>query len=474
MQTKIFFLFIGLLTGYRSGAQIIITFTIDVTGFEVGTGGMHIAGQFATDSSISITEDWAPGVTGSAMTLLSGSAYQLNVTFPFSAAGKLLEFEFVRDSTWNNASGDVSEGNPTDCCLDLTCGVSDQSGGINRIITIPDCSGTYNCAWNICSDLIAAPTPAITVTPGNVLICKGDSIQLNASSIATVNWQADATLSCWQCNNPIASPDTTTYYYVTATIGNCVAAESIFVEVVVPTVKASSDTLLCNGASAQLSATGEGNILWSPSAGLSCTMCDNPVASPTSTILYYVSAAAGSCLVKDSILITVDAISINAGNDEQLLLGDSVQLNADGASQYSWQPPDGLSCIDCASPVAVPIVTTTYTLTGTSENGCKAIDELTIEVIVPCDGIFFPNAFTPNGDGRNETFGPISDLHPPIKAFRIHNRWGQLVFESNNFSGQWNGNFHGEPQPLGAYVYDLELVCDGGTVVLKGLVSLIR
>ncbi len=468
------FLMICLFAGYAAGAQINITFTIDVTGSAVGAGGMHIAGQFATDSASSITADWNPAAPGSKMTHLSGSTYQLIVTFPFSAAGKLLEFEFVRDSVWNNNTGDVSEGNPNDCCLDLTCGVSDQSGGINRVITIPACSGSYDCSWNICASLIPGPDPVIAVSPGNIIICKGESVQLNAASSAAVSWQADPTLSCLLCNNPLASPDTTTYYYASAAIGSCMAVETVLVEVVVPAVTAAADTVLCNGASAQLYATGSGSITWTPATGLSCSSCDNPVASPASTILYYATASAGNCFAKDSVLVTVETISVEAGTDEQLLLGDSVMLHGSGASQYQWQPPDGLSCTDCASPVAMPIVSATYTLTGTSDNGCKATDEVTLTVIVPCDGIFFPNAFTPNGDGRNETFGPVSNFHPAINAFRIYNRWGEMVFESKSFSSQWNGNLHGEPQPTGAYAYDLTLLCDGRQVVLKGIVSLLR
>jgi gliding motility-associated-like protein len=475
MKTIATIFFCLLLLLYENGySQITITFTVDVAGMTIGTGGMHIAGQFETDSSLTILSDWNPGAPGSQMTLVSGTTYTVDVQFPFSAAGKPLEFEFVRDDVWTNSTGDVSEGNPGDCCLDLSCGVEDGSGGINRMIIIPDCSGTYSCTWNNCAQLIASLSPAITVTPMNPLICKGESIQLSATSLASVSWSPDPTLSCTLCNNPIATPDTTTYYYVTASIGNCMVIETILVSVAVPVVNLSNNQMLCEGESVQLSADGTGTISWSPASGLSCTSCNDPVASPASSTLYFATATVGGCSLTDSLLITVDDLSINAGPDQNINFGESIQLNAEGASAYLWQPPDGLSCTECNSPIASPTVTTQYVVTSISDNGCKASDSVSVFITVPCKGIYFPNAFTPNGDGRNDTFGAISELDIPINTFKIYNRWGQLVFESNTFNGQWDGSFQKQPQPIEAYIYYLELSCEGKNVLLKGAVMLIR
>ena len=133
-----------------------------------------------------------------------------------------------------------------------------------------------------------------------------------------------------------------------------------------------------------------------------------------------------------------------------------------------------MSCTECTSPVASPTVTTQYVVTSTSDNGCKASDSISVFITVPCKGIYFPNAFTPNGDGMNDTFGPISELDIPINTFRIFNRWGRLVFESNTFGGQWDGSFQKKPQPIEAYIYYLELSCEGKNVLLKGDVMLIR
>jgi gliding motility-associated-like protein len=85
-----------------------------------------------------------------------------------------------------------------------------------------------------------------------------------------------------------------------------------------------------------------------------------------------------------------------------------------------------------------------------------------------------PNAFTPNGDGKNDKvfvrgFG-IAQMN-----FRIYNRWGQLVFESASQSYGWDGRYKGELQPMDAYAYTLIVQYGDGTVVnKKGDITLIR
>ena len=61
-----------------------------------------------------------------------------------------------------------------------------------------------------------------------------------------------------------------------------------------------------------------------------------------------------------------------------------------------------------------------------------------------------PSAFSPNGDGKNDLFGPISHVYVVVKEFHIYNRWGQLVHNSTEY---WDGKFDGKEQPSGTYIY---------------------
>jgi gliding motility-associated-like protein len=74
--------------------------------------------------------------------------------------------------------------------------------------------------------------------------------------------------------------------------------------------------------------------------------------------------------------------------------------------------------------------------------------------VVPPIALYIPNAFTPNGDGLNDTFGPVGEGITDY-SMQIFNRWGNLIFESNDMNVQWDGNYHNEIAPTGTYVYKL-------------------
>ena len=91
-----------------------------------------------------------------------------------------------------------------------------------------------------------------------------------------------------------------------------------------------------------------------------------------------------------------------------------------------------------------------------------------------CDGnIFIPNAFTPNGDGRNDKFEAIMDYGYRINSMYIFNRWGQIVF--SGLDGIWDGSFDGKQCEIGSYFYRISFGCIlGGEVERTGDITLVR
>jgi len=88
------------------------------------------------------------------------------------------------------------------------------------------------------------------------------------------------------------------------------------------------------------------------------------------------------------------------------------------------------------------------------------------------EGIFIPNSFTPNNDGKNDVFALIGKTVDMVKSLRIYNRWGELIFERTNFSiddraATWNGKHKGVLVPQGTYIYMAQLQCDAGEVYSK-------
>lgn len=163
-----------------------------------------------------------------------------------------------------------------------------------------------------------------------------------------------------------------------------------------------------------------------------------------------------------------------AGPDDTVNYLDYYTLQGDGNGIFSWSPAGLVSDPSIATPEIRPTVTTTYYLTVTSPDGCSATDSVTIYV-EDFTIVTVPTAFTPNGDGVNDTYFILSYAVAEFYEFSIYNRWGQQVFSTNDINGAWDGTYEGKDQDMGAYVYivrarDLE----GKDVQLQGSFMLIR
>src|SRR5690606_38308483 len=122
-------------------------------------------------------------------------------------------------------------------------------------------------------------------------------------------WDDSVDLSCTDCSNPIATPATTTTYYVTGTNseGGCPARDSITVTVnQLPQISAGQDTAICAGGSVVLRAEGGDEYRWEFSPWLSCLDCADPVATPPETTTFYLTGfSPEGCQARDSITVTV-------------------------------------------------------------------------------------------------------------------------------------------------------------------------
>lgn len=153
-----------------------------------------------------------------------------------------------------------------------------------------------------------------------------------------------------------------------------------------PIMQALQDTLICRGDSIQLFVTGAADYSWlAPNNGLSCTNCQNPVASPQFDIMYKVEGrSAFGCKAYDSVTVKVFqpyVVSVDPPADS-ICEGRSIRLTAFGAPLYTWSPAAGLSATNIANPIASPDTTRTYKLTGYDNLGCfKDSIDVTIKVL---------------------------------------------------------------------------------------------
>ena len=181
-------------------------------------------------------------------------------------------------------------------------------------------------------------------------------------------------------------------------------------------------------------------------------------AGQTVTLRLRTTTACGqpATVVSNGIAVQIQPpVVVNAGPDKEILAGSSVILEgtADGTYPVTWTPALGLTfpANNPLRPVAAPEVTTTYTLAAGS-GGCASSDEVTVTVR---PAIRIPNAFTPNGDGRDDTWQIEFIDQYPDNTVSVFNRWGNRIFSAENYSraNEWRGDINGQPAPVGTYYY---------------------
>ncbi|MFM7710194.1 MAG: gliding motility-associated C-terminal domain-containing protein [Ferruginibacter sp.] len=155
------------------------------------------------------------------------------------------------------------------------------------------------------------------------------------------------------------------------------------------------------------------------------------------------------------------------GADTTLCASQSIRLNPGQFSSYRWQD----NSIGQTYLVTTPGV---YFVSVRDPNGCEGTD--TVRITKGCQGIYFPTAFSPNADGVNDRFGPLGDV-AGLTDFSIYivDRWGNLIYFSDNPLQRWNGQFRNQSTPIGSYVWFCTYRYRGAApFTQKGIVLVIR
>jgi len=337
----------------------------------------------------------------------------------------------------------------------------------------------------IVSNVILIKVTPFPVGPTNTSIigCTNTSVSLNAIEAGVLNYLWTGPNGYTSTLSSVFFPyvnyqDSGLYQVIVNTTYGCILTDT-FKLLVYPGVvlSVSPDTAgVCQGKSIQLKATGGTFYNWTPIEGLSDTNSPNPFASPADTLTYQV-VVTNQAGCKDSGWIRINVwISplVNAGNGQSIFEGNSVTLNGtiSGSSvNFNWTPTISMMNSNSLTPIVQPDNTTTYTLNGVSEVGCgDASSEVTINVYKK---IVVPNAFSPNGDGINDTW-VITNLDTyPNSQLKVFSRWGQLVFESKANNKIWDGTYNGKTLSNGVYYYIIE-VNEANIKPISGSVLIIR
>ncbi len=147
-----------------------------------------------------------------------------------------------------------------------------------------------------------------------------------------------------------------------------------------------------------------------------------------------------------------------------LCTGDSLTLtarNTDSNTHFVWTPDNFFESGNVYTAKGFLSKSGYISLTETSEFGCRAADSILVKTETCCQ-VYFPNAFSPNGDTHNELFRPVSRGNHEVKSFRVLNRWGQVVYESQDEKRGWDGVYNGKAQDAGTYYYVFIYKCGQG------------
>jgi gliding motility-associated-like protein len=316
-------------------------------------------------------------------------------------------------------------------------------------------------------------------------VCAPNSVNITNPAV-TAGSSGGTTITYWTNatgTSALANPSSITTggtYYIESSNGGCSVIDPVVVSINTTPVLVTNNVVACLPNNADLTApvvtngsTGGGTLTYWMNAGATLPLI-NPNAVTTSGT-YYIVSANGSCADTAAVGVTFNTGPvINITNaDTTIQFGNSVQLNATGGVSYTWSGTWGLSCSNCPDPIASPPVTMTYTVTATDSNSCTGSDSVRITILQGENMLYIPNCITPNKDGDNEFF-MVYGVNIKTINMKIFDRWGELIFESDDIKKGWDGRYKYEYVQTGVYVYAVECEWnDGNKEVRRGSVTVI-
>jgi gliding motility-associated-like protein len=273
----------------------------------------------------------------------------------------------------------------------------------------------------------------------------------------------------------------------TSTLHNTAGCDSVItlnlVTTPLATATVSGGNPICAGTSTTLAIALTGSAPWTVvySDGTTNHVINNigaspyeltvsPTATTTYTLLSVTDAKCSNSAPNSAITITVETQQPGIRYPNVTTTANTATplqaRNLGSNYTYQWNPPVGLNRTDVIDPVFNYDNSVQYTITLTPDNGCRVVD--TVLVIMREQGqlirsdIFVPKAWSPNKDGHNDVLRPLCVNIKEIYYFRIFDRWGQLMYETNEIGKGWNGIFNNKAQVQDVYTWTLEALGEDG------------
>lgn len=464
------------------------TFTVslvvtDANGTDTETKTNYIVVNAPVTAGADNTGSVCNNTTLSLPTLLSGA----------SGGGVWVETTAVPSGQFNAGTGVLNASG-------LTPGIYTFSYSVTGLAPCPNDQAVFSVTVNDCS---AGPTAIINAS--NLTVCQGQSLLFNDASTGT---NVDTWVWSFGSGLPgtanTAGPHSVTFnsagtFNVQLTVTDDFGTDDTLISIQVipcstPTAAfAISDNDPCEGDCIIFTnnsvSIGTPTYLWTftgatPATSTSANpgpVCYNSVG--TFAVDLVVTNAFGSANYSQNITV-LPPPTIVTGGDIVINLGESAVITAAasaGTITWDWTPNNQgniLECTisDCSQATVNPTITTTFTATTTTLEGCSATDNVLIAVNVPAGGyaIGVPNSFSPNDDSKNDVL-LVNGLGITNLVFKVYNRYGQLVFESDDQNIGWDGKVNGEPLNPATFAWTLEyILVNGQGGKMNGNVTLLK
>ena len=384
----------------------------------------------------------------------------------------------------------------------LTCtDCPNPSAAINNTITYTVRTPDAQCPANQSITVEVAPTPALMLLQ-NTMLCAGDSVTLNEapSEPGTIyTWSSNPAGYSSSVAQPLIIPTQTATYTIVADNGVCVSTATATVSVATATVNAGTDQNICEGEAFTLSAD-VGGVLgafqwFADGQVIANTQQATLSGSATNTYTLVFTYSPAMCQGTDQVTVTVSekpelsTMTINPDKKDfcegEVFTLTAVAANGTAPYTFTWTQNGQPLSSGVADSVRVSNLSGgdgsadyTFEVRVADASGCSDGPESISVSVMSC--ILIPNAFTPDGDKNNDTFGILTQLdNKPlninVRDMVIFNRWGQKVFVAENGVTVWDGTVNGVAAPMDTYIYQITVQRpDGVNERFTGEVTLIR
>jgi gliding motility-associated-like protein len=338
-------------------------------------------------------------------------------------------------------------------------------------------TGEYSCSGSVlnCQGICNGSSEfCLEILEEEVTLCKTESKTLTADTTALWFSFDKGFLGEATTYEYTAEATDTVFFLIPQRDTVCALIKLFLMERKDSVVREYYDTLFaCENSQLEFEASGNwAQIEWSSfkNGFLSNESAITYMVTTVDTVKLFVTDGEGcSEIHRTTIEISKPIVTLN-GQSFQILIGEEVQLNAAGGTQYTWAPATGLNNSTIPNPIASPAVTTTYLVTVTDSIGCTA--SANVSVVVQQQA-FIPNLFTPNQDGTNDQLKIYGLSQVKEFSFSIINREGNTVYSTTDVAEAtqrgWDGSVKGILQPGGVYYWKVNgQLLNGSKLLLNG------